>query len=65
MSIKLTHPAQVEKTLPVDLTLTESGILCHVLMRAILDSGGLHKQPQYILALYEKLALVNDKLMGK
>ncbi|MCR4302264.1 MAG: hypothetical protein NUV51_11675 [Sulfuricaulis sp.] len=50
----------------VALTLMESGVLCHALMRAIMDSpGGLTAQPRWVIDLYEKLSAVNDKLMGK
>jgi hypothetical protein len=49
---------------PVLLTLMESGVLCHLLMSKILDSGGTEKQPAWVMPLYQKLADVNDKLRG-
>lgn len=57
MKIKTADP-----TATVELNLNESGTLCHVLMRAILASGGTEKQPQWIIDLYTKLAVANDKL---
>jgi hypothetical protein len=56
-----------EKTLKLPLDLYESGILCHVLLRAIMDTPGdaLGATPQRIQALYLKLTTLNDELMGK
>lgn len=54
-----------ERTVRVELTLDESGILCHVLMQKMLESGGLknvEKQPAVVLRLYEKLTKANDRL---
>lgn len=51
-----------EKTEPVHLTFNESGTLCHLLMRGIVDSGGTTKQPEWVIELYTKLAVANDKL---
>jgi hypothetical protein len=53
------------ETVTVTLNTSESGTLCHVLMKAINDSGGIYKQPEWIIALYNKLADANDKLMSK
>ena len=50
-----------DKTVSVELTFNESGILCNTLMQAINMSGGLSKVPAYILNLYQKLADANDK----
>lgn len=50
-----------EKTVSLELTFDESGILCNTLMQAINMSGGLSKVPAYILNLYQKLADANDK----
>lgn len=54
-----------EPTVTIDLTLSESGVLCHTLLRAINEGGGPEKTPYWILVLYEKLADINDQLMGK
>lgn len=54
-----------EPTVKVPLTLEESGTLCHILMGTFLSSGGINKQPEWALDLYQKLAKANDKLMGK
>lgn len=51
-----------EPTSTIELTLNESGTLCNLLMRSILDAGGTSKQPQWVLDLYTKLAVANDKL---
>jgi hypothetical protein len=56
--------APPEPTHPLRLTHEESGILCHVMMQAMLASGGLSKQDARVLKLYEKLAAVNDKFRG-
>jgi hypothetical protein len=52
-----------EKTTNVELDLNESGTLCNLLMRAILQSGGTASQPPWVIDLYTKLATANDKLM--
>jgi hypothetical protein len=61
-----------EKTEPVDLTLTESGALCHLLMQSMIvgpdgksNPSNVEKQPAWVLALYEKLSTANDKLRGR
>ena len=54
-----------EPTVKVLITLQESGALCHALMSVFLGSGGINSQPEWALDLYQKLAEVNDKLMGK
>ena len=53
-----------EPTTPVELTLQESGTLCNILMRTILAAGGTEKQPAWVMELYTKLAVANDKLRG-
>lgn len=53
-----------EPTTPVELNLNESGTLCHLLMQSILAAGGTEKQPAWVLELYTKLAVANDKLRG-
>ena len=55
----------MEKCIPVKLTLMESGTLCHVLMDKFLACGGLEAQPPWVIQLYEKIAVANDKLMEK
>lgn len=55
----------MEKTESVDLTLEESGVLCHLLLPGILKG---QKPPQFqhrMEVLYDKLSRANDKLMGK
>jgi len=56
-----------EKTLKLSLDLYESGILCHALLRAIMDTPGdaLGATPPRVQELYRKLMELNDKLMGK
>jgi len=54
-----------EKHARVELDLTESGTLCHLLMAHILVTGGLLKQPDWVIILYKKLAQANDRIMGK
>jgi hypothetical protein len=61
----------MDKTEPVELTLNESGTLCHLLMQAMIvgpdgksNPANVDKQPAWIVALYEKLAAANDKLRG-
>jgi hypothetical protein len=50
----------------VELDLYESGILCNVLIRAIMESpGGFEAAPLPIQNLCSKLTDLNDKLMGK
>lgn len=53
-----------EPTVPVELTFNESGTLCSILMQQILKSGGTEAQPVWVLELYTKLAIANDKLRG-
>lgn len=67
-------------TLPVELTLEESGTLCHLLLPAIQDLDRIASTNQVsmvatpkvaravarrMLVLYAKLSSCNDKLMGK
>lgn len=52
-------------TVSVKLNTIESGTLCHLLMKAMNDSGGIYKQPEWVIVLYNKLVDANDKLMGK
>lgn len=54
-----------EPTLPIELTLQESGLLCHILMGAIRAHGKVETELPWILELYGKLSQLNDKLMGK
>jgi hypothetical protein len=54
-----------EPTLPIELTLLESGTLCHALMSTFLKTGGIQAQRPWALELYYKLGQLNDKLMGK
>ncbi len=54
-----------EKKARVELTLMESGTLCHLLMFNFMQNGGTDKQPKWALELYRKLAHANDRLMGK
>ena len=67
-----------EKRLPLELDLEESGTLCHLLLRGLMDqygdrevvavlSDGKTKDPVLAryLRFYQRLAAVNDKLMGK
>jgi hypothetical protein len=60
-----------EKTLPVELTLEESGILCHLMMgqKEFRDAALSGETRNPVIArcflLYKKLADCNDKLMGK
>ncbi len=67
-----------EKTLPVSLTLEESGTLCHCLMRSVMDmhNGDVSRVERFfmnppdaysrrVVLLYNKLSDTNDKLMGK
>ena len=51
-----------EPTSTVELTLVESGTLCSLLMQSILNAGGTSNQPAWVLDLYTKLAVANDKL---
>jgi hypothetical protein len=64
-----------EPTRSVDLTLEESGVLCHLLLGEILkaEAGG-YKGPlgadmrpfyERMTTLHQKLAAANDILMGK
>ena len=53
-----------EPTEPVESTLSESGTLCQLLMESILKSGGTASVPAWVLELYTKLAIANDKLRG-
>jgi hypothetical protein len=57
-----THSEQM----PVEMTLEESGVLCHLLLTSIMqDKSGYPQFRQRMLVLYDKLADVNDRLMGK
>ena len=51
------------KTKAGKLDLQESGTLCHMMLHAFDSAGGIRNQPLWLLALYEKLAALNDKLM--
>ena len=51
-------------TISIELNLNESGTLCSILMQQILKSDGTEKQPLWVMALYTKLAVANDKLRG-
>jgi hypothetical protein len=53
-----------EPTAPIELTLQESGTLCNILLQQILKTGGPEKQPPWVVQLYTKLAVANDKLRG-
>ena len=53
-----------EPTVSLELNLNETGTLCHILMARILDAGGTENQPAWVLELYTKLAVANDKLRG-
>lgn len=55
----------VKAMLPVNLDTQESDTLCRLLMEKFILSGGLEKQPAWALDLYEKIARVNDSLLGK
>ena len=54
-------PILPERVEQVSLTLNESGTLCNLLMRGIVQTNN---PPEWILDLYEKLANANDKLRG-
>lgn len=69
-----------EPTRPVDLTLEETGILCHLLLPRIMEMERTKHAPPVsrfdtedireavgfrMSVLYEKLAAANDELMGK
>ena len=55
-----------ERTETVALTLAESGVLCHALLAAInKSSGSMADVPPWVFALYDKLCVANDRLMGK
>ncbi len=57
--------------LPIELTLEESGFLCHALMRAMMDANNLQErvpanaQEARVIMLYMKLSDLNDALMKK
>jgi len=62
------------RTTSIELTLEESGVLYHLLLRSLLDTGVLSssgdflkidKLSQRLAALLKKLGDANDKLMGK
>lgn len=53
-----------EPTVSLELNLNETGTLCNILMRTILAAGGTEKQPAWVMELYTKLAVANDKLRG-
>jgi hypothetical protein len=59
------YPPEPTRNLP--LTLEESGWLCHLLCKALLDRGTVVSPPveRRMLALYGRLGAVNDTLMGK
>jgi len=66
-----------EPVQPVELTLNESGMLCHMLLRHIMDTKASAKGSAILTPavqrsvirqlehLYAKLAAANDRLMGK
>lgn len=63
-----------ERKAQLSLTFNETGVLCHVLMRAMLEgrpkhevvtgdvTSELRRQPAFVIELYEKLAKTNDSL---
>ena len=62
------YPPEPTRNLP--LTLEESGWLCHLLCKALMDQGAFSGRPlppveRRMLALYGRLGAVNDTLMGK
>lgn len=64
-----------DKTLPIELTLEESGRLCHYMMadkafRELIINFEVNRKKltpleERLIQLYNKLAKVNDELMGK
>jgi hypothetical protein len=51
--------------LPIELTLEESGVLCHLLLQSLIRVQRSDPFSERMAALYERLCEVNDKLMGK
>lgn len=64
-------PEQMSLSLPVELSLEESGILCHTLLGKLIESNinvdGIPTDQfaKRMIQLYNKLTEANDILMGK
>ncbi len=53
----------LDKTLPIELTFSESGALCHLLLKAFMDNN--NKGPKCLVDLHTRLCELNDRLMEK